>query len=79
MFKFPKMDKAIHFCAGWAIAATFMHFFDVWTSIFFASFLGACKEFWDMKGHGTPDVKDFAVTTLGGAVGGLICLLLTSL
>jgi hypothetical protein len=41
--------------------------------------MGAGKEVWDKRGHGTPDPKDFAATALGGAVGALCCLVLTSL
>ena len=48
----------------------------LWFAICTAALLGAAKEVWDARGHGTPDVKDFAATALGGAVGGLCCLIL---
>jgi len=72
------IDKQAHFWLGWAIVAT-LHPIGVWFAIFTASVVGAGKEVWDKRGHGTPDAKDFAATALGGAVGGLCCLLLTSL
>ena len=72
------IDKAFHFLAGWAIAAT-LYPIDLWFAIFVAALMGACKELWDAQGHGTPDVWDFAATALGGAVGAFCCLVLTSL
>ena len=75
--KFP-IDKQAHFWWGWAMAAT-LYPLGLWFAICTAALLGAGKEVWDKRGHGTPDVKDFAATALGGAVGGLCCLVLTSL
>jgi hypothetical protein len=74
----PGMDKQAHFWWGWAIAAT-LYSFGIWFAILVAAFMGAAKEVWDKRGHGTPDPQDFAATALGGAVGGLSCVLLTSL
>ena len=75
--KFP-IDKQAHFWWGWAIAAT-LYPLGLWLAICTAALMGAAKEVWDARGHGTPDAKDFAATALGGAVGGLCCLVLTSL
>jgi len=72
-----RIDKAFHFLAGWAIAATFQSMPLVAAALVATAAIG--KEVWDKRGHGTPDAKDFAATALGGAVGGLCCLLLTSL
>jgi len=74
---FP-IDKQAHFWWGMAMAAT-LYPIGLWFAIFTAALVGAGKEVWDKRGHGTPDAKDFAATALGGAVGGLCCLLLTSL
>ena len=76
--KMPPIDKQAHFWWGWAIAAT-LYPIDLWFAILVAALMGAAKELWDAQGHGTPDAKDFAATALGGAVGALCCLLLTSL
>ena len=76
--KMPPIDKQAHFWWGWAIAAT-LYQVDLWFAILVAALMGAAKEIWDAHGHGTPDVKDFAATALGGAVGAVCCLLLTSL
>ena len=76
--KMPPIDKQAHFWWGWAIAAT-LYPIDLWLGILVAGLMGAAKEIWDAQGHGTPDVKDFAATALGGAVGALCCLVLTSL
>jgi hypothetical protein len=51
----------------------------VWFAILTAALMGAAKEVWDKRGHGTPDIRDFGATALGGAVGALCCLVLTSL
>ena len=72
------IDKQAHFWWGWSISAT-LYQVDLWFAILVAALMGAAKEVWDKRGHGTPDVKDFAATALGGAVGGFCCLLLTSL
>jgi len=72
------IDKQAHFWWGWAIAAT-LYPIGVWFAVFTAALVGAGKEVWDKRYGGTPDPKDFAATALGGAVGALCCLLLTSL
>jgi hypothetical protein len=75
--KFP-IDKQAHFWWGWAIAAT-LYPIGVWFAVLTAALVGAGKEVWDKRGHGTPDPKDFAATALGGAVGGLCCVVLKSI
>lgn len=65
------IDKMLHFGAGWIISSTVLVLFigspyAVAFSIALAALAGLCKEIWDKMGNGTPDVKDFAVTVLGG-------------
>lgn len=67
---FP-IDKQAHFWWGWAIAATVTPAGMV-TAIFLAAALGAAKEFWDSKGHGTPDKLDWVATAVGGIAGALV-------
>jgi hypothetical protein len=74
----PPIDKAFHFLVGWAIAAT-LYPLGLWFAILAAALVGAGKEVWDKRGHGTPDIWDFAATALGGVVGVFCCLVLTSL
>lgn len=59
------VDKAFHFLAGWAIAATAWPLL-VWLAWVPALLAGIGKELWDKQGHGTPEVADAAVTALGG-------------
>ena len=70
--KLPAIDKQAHFWWGWAIAAT-LYPVDAWLAVFAAAALGALKEYWDSKGHGTPDKYDWVATLLGGLVGVLAC------
>ena len=49
-----------------------------WTSILVAGAVGAAKELWDRKGHGTPDWLDFIATLLGGALGTAVCAALVA-
>jgi hypothetical protein len=72
--KFP-IDKQAHFWWGWAMAATLAPI-DTWFAILVAALMGAAKEVWDKKHAGTPDIRDFGATALGGAVGALCCLIL---
>ena len=72
------IDKQAHFWWGWAIAAT-LYPIGVWFAVLTSALVGAGKEVWDKRYSGTPDPQDFAATALGGAVGGLCCVLLTSL
>jgi len=51
----------------------------VWFAVLVAALMGAAKEFWDAKGHGTPEAKDFAATALGGAAGALCCVVIKSI
>ena len=69
------IDKQAHFWWGWAIAAT-LYTIDLWFAILVAALMGAGKEVWDKKHAGTPDIRDFGATALGGAVGALCCLIL---
>jgi hypothetical protein len=69
------IDKQAHFWWGWAIAAT-LYPLGVWFAILVAALMGAGKEVWDKKHAGTPDIRDFGATALGGAVSALCCLIL---
>lgn len=75
--KFP-IDKQAHFWWGWAVSATVSPL-GIWFAVLVAALMGAAKEFWDAKGHGTPEAKDFAATALGGAAGALCCVVLKSI
>lgn len=68
MIRVP-LDKAFHFLAGWAIAATFQSAPLVAAALVGAAAVG--KEIWDKRGHGTPELMD-AIATLLGGVGGLV-------
>lgn len=74
--KFP-IDKQAHFWWGWAIAATCVPLGNVVFAAAVAALLGAAKEVWDKRGHGTPDAKDFAATALGGIIGAVIAATFT--
>lgn len=64
------LDKAFHFLAGWAIAATFQSMPLVAAALVAAA--GISKEICDKRsGKGTPDPMD-AIATLLGGVGGLV-------
>jgi hypothetical protein len=69
---FP-IDKQAHFWWGWAVAAT-VYPFGFWFALLCAVFVGAAKELWDKQGHGTPDIKDFYATALGGLIGAVLCV-----
>jgi hypothetical protein len=65
-------DKIEHLGAG-AIAGftgAFLAFSlgePLWAGALIAAVIaGALKEFWDMWGHGEPDVWDFVATVVGG-------------
>ena len=58
------LDKAFHFLAGWAIAATFQSMPLVAAALVAAAAVG--KELWDRKGHGTPELADCLATLAGG-------------
>ena len=62
------IDKQAHFWWGWAIAATLYSVIGLW-ALPVVMLMGAAKEYWDSKGHGTPDIYDFYATALGGIVG----------
>ena len=58
------LDKAFHFLAGWAIAATFQSMPLVAAALVAAAAIG--KELWDRKGNGTPELADCLATLAGG-------------
>lgn len=61
-------DKLSHLLAGIALAALPTAYgLPYWIGFGLATLAGAAKEFWDMRGNGTPDKWDFVVTVLGGA------------
>lgn len=66
------MDKQAHFWWGWAVSATIFPL-GFWFAILCAALVGAAKEVWDKRGHGTPDKFDFLATALGGIVGAIVC------
>lgn len=66
------MDKQAHFWWGWAVSATAFPLIG-WGAVFCAAMVGIAKEFWDSKGHGTPDKYDFIATAIGGIVGTVAC------
>jgi hypothetical protein len=71
------LDKAFHFLAGWAIAATFQS-----VPLFAAALVAAAgigKEIWDKRGHGTPELMDIVATLLGGIAGLMVSLAVSSL
>lgn len=66
------LDKAFHFLAGWAIAATFQSAPLVAAALVAAAGIG--KEIWDKRGHGTFELMDIVATLLGGIVGLMVSL-----
>jgi hypothetical protein len=72
------LDKAFHFLAGWALGATLAPI-SIWLALGAVVVAGAAKEWWDSKGHGTPEWMDFAATVLGGVAGVTTCRVLTLL
>lgn len=58
------IDKAFHFLAGWAIAATFQSMPLLAAALVAAAAIG--KELWDKRGHGTPELADCLATLAGG-------------
>ena len=71
------IDKQAHFWWGMAMAGV-TYPLGFWTALFVSCFLGGAKEVWDKQGHGTPDPKDFAATALGGLVGCLVLMAITT-
>lgn len=71
------LDKAFHFIAGWAIAATFQSVPLVATALVGAAAVG--KEIWDKRGHGTPELMDIVATLLGGIAGLVVSLSVSAL
>ena len=59
------VDKAFHFLAGWAIAATFQSMPLLAAALVAAAAIG--KEVWDKRGHGMPELADCLATLAGGA------------
>lgn len=71
------LDKAFHFLAGWAIAATFQSVPLIAAVLVGAAAVG--KEIWDKRGHGTPELMDIVATLLGGIAGLMVSLAVSSL
>ena len=68
----PK-DKLLHFVAG-LICATFVYLItlNLTLAIGASVILGAGKEVYDSRGHGTVEVLDAVATALGGVVGAVL-------
>ena len=71
------LDKAFHFLAGWAIAATFQSAPLIAAALVGVAAIG--KEIWDKRGHGTPELMDIVATLLGGIAGLIVSLAVSSL
>lgn len=71
MIRVP-LDKAFHFLAGWAIAATFQSAPLIAAALVAMAAIG--KEIWDKRGHGTPELMDVVATLLGGVCGLVVSL-----
>ena len=71
------LDKAFHFLAGWAIAATFQSVPLVAATLVAAAGIG--KEIWDKRGHGTPELMDVVATLMGGVCGLVVSLAVSAL
>jgi hypothetical protein len=71
------LDKAFHFLAGWAIAATFQSVPLIAAALVAAAAIG--KEIWDKRGHGTPELMDIVATLLGGIAGLVVSLSVSAL
>lgn len=76
-----RKDLKLHFIIGAAIAAVLtagaFYFVNVTIAmsigVIAAVIAGYAKEYWwDAKGRGTVDVKDFEYTCIGGIVGALV-------
>lgn len=71
------LDKAFHFLAGWAIAATFQSVPFIAAALVAVAAVG--KEIWDKRGHGTPELMDIVATLLGGIAGLVVSLSVSAL
>lgn len=60
-----KIDKIIHFLAGFAIAAPLAPFFGIW-AMAPVVIAAAAKEAYDSTGRGNVEFSDFAYTVVGG-------------
>lgn len=68
--KWTGPDKAKHFAVGAAIGSGGVLMFNKPREAFWAGVIvGAAKEAYDSRGHGTCSAQDFAVTALGAAAG----------
>lgn len=61
---FRQADKRKHFIVGFAISV-FVGLFIPWLGLLLGCIAGFLKEWWDKKGHGTPEWMDFVFTCLG--------------
>lgn len=78
--KLPSIDKQAHFWWGAAMSGCTFPAIG-FGGVMVAALIGLAKEYWDSRGHGTPDAYDFIATALGGVVGALVawgCTLLTN-
>jgi len=61
---FKQPDKRKHFIVGFVTSLT-IGVFAPWIALLFACGLGAAKEWYDSRGHGTVELMDFVFTCLG--------------
>lgn len=65
------IDKQAHFWWGAFMASCTFPAIG-FSGVMVAALIGLAKEYWDSKGHGTPDVYDFLATALGGLAGAVV-------
>lgn len=67
-----QLDKSAHILAGAVVALALGYLVPWWFALLMAIIAGALKEwYWDLRGHGTVDVWDFAATCGGGFIASL--------
>lgn len=70
MFNFLKSiptDKLLHFLGGYFVCSSLSLFIPLYLAFFVCVGVAFYKEMWDLKGNGTYEEADFAITVLGGA------------
>lgn len=72
-------DKQKHFAAGLFASLLTSVLFGFWLGFSVGGLIGALKEWWDSKGHGTVDVMDFVFTAFGAIAGASLSVTLTRL
>ena len=75
---FKQPDKRKHFFVGFGISLL-VGVFLPWLGLVLACVAGAIKEWWDSKGHGTPEWLDFIFTCVGVICAFLIALIIHAL